>query len=83
MGRALLNLHEFVKAYKVNRRSEGDLKTGDIVVCYSKKTICCLGKVLHTGYTELVQDHEDGPLLIQKIDLCVQCSAHTELLRAL
>ena len=61
MGRALLNLHEFVKAYKVNRCSEGDLKTGDIVVCYSKKTICCLGKVLHTGYTELVQDHEDGP----------------------
>ena len=61
MGRALLNLHEFLKAYKLSRCKDGDLKTGDVVACFTKKTVCCLGKVLHAGYQELVQDHEDGP----------------------
>ena len=61
MGRALLNLFEFCRAYKTKRCKEGDLKSGDIVACFDVTTVCCLGKVIHVGHTELTDDHEDGP----------------------
>ena len=62
MGRALLNLFEFYKQYKILRCSKaGDLKTGDIVVCFTNTSISCLGKVVHSGHTDLIHNHEDGP----------------------
>ena len=62
MGRALYNLFEFLEQYKIVRCSKaGDLKTGDIVVCWTNKTATCLGKVVDSGHTDLIHDHEDGP----------------------
>jgi len=63
MGRALLNLFEFLKTYKTFRcKSSKDLATGDVVACFGdKKKLQCLGKVVHIGRTDLMHDHEDGP----------------------
>ena len=67
MGRALFNLFEFFKVFKINRcQNSSDVKTGDIVVCWDdtgKNTvrhIKCLGTVKHVGRTPLAKGHEDG-----------------------
>ena len=31
------------------------------MVCFTNKSISCLGKVVHSGHTDLIHDHEDGP----------------------
>ena len=67
MVRALYNLHEFFKQYKINRcKTSNDVKTGDVVLCWDDsgksrvRNIKCLGTVKHVGKTPLSKDHEDG-----------------------
>jgi len=67
MGRALYNLHEFLKVYKIDRcKKSSDVKTGDVVVCWDDsgksraRNIKWLGTVKHVGKTPLCKNHEDG-----------------------
>ena len=62
MGRALFNLFEFLKVYKINRCEKStDASTGDIVVCWDDDgKVKCLGTVKHVGRTGLCTDHQDG-----------------------
>ena len=67
MGRALYNLYEFFKIYKINRcEKSSDVKTNDVVVCWDDsgnsrvRNIKCLGTIKHVGKTPLCKNHEDG-----------------------